>query len=232
MIERYISHFDELFLEAIVDPVKYSEPIKKKFDTISKYFTKNKGLKDTCIKLSALLRKYHIKFIPESTIEPNDILSIFGFNRGGCLLDKHLTIVIYCNENLLKLFNVSKAYSTFERAFFNVLKHELIHRGQYIKISNKRIREKLNYSKNPNKIDRYLNDKQEIMAYAWQIIEYYRLMGLSKEKILTVLKRPRNTFEFENNILSSYIRANDDKVVTDDSLKLLYKYAYLYATEG
>ena len=34
MIERYISHFDELFLEAIVDPIKYSEPIKKKFDTI------------------------------------------------------------------------------------------------------------------------------------------------------------------------------------------------------
>lgn len=77
----------------------------------------------------------------------------------------------------------------------------------------------------------YLNDVHEIMAFAWQLIDYYRLMKLSKEQILKVLQKPYEYLELQNNILSGFIRANRKGVVTDKSLKLLYKYAYEYAKE-
>ena len=227
-MQRYKPFFNLYLDEAIINVQEYFIPIEKKCKEFSKLFTKDKGFEHTCTKLSLLLKKYKIKFVYEDyTMNTGDFLSANGFNFGEVINDKSFTIIMHCNSNINSIFY---NYPSFIKAFFSVLRHELIHRIQYMKIEYKTLQKVID-RKEPFDDNIYLNDAHEIMAFAWQLVDYYRLMRLSKEQILKVLQKPYEYLELQNNILSGFIRANRKGVVTDKSLKLLYKYAYEYAKE-
>lgn len=227
-MQRYQPFFDTYLCEAIIDIDNYFKDIEKKCKEFPKLFGKDKGLEHTCSKLSLLLRKYHINFIPQDFVaNPKDFLTSNGFNKGATFPDKKITIVLYCNENINSIFT---RYNSFKNSFYSVLKHELIHRVQYLKIDYNKLQD-IDNKKNPDNHFIYLNDRHEIMAYAWQIVDYFRFRKATREQILDILREPLNFHEYDNNIISSYIYANRKGVVTDKSLKLLYKYAYEYAKE-
>lgn len=231
-MEIYKSFFEQLLNESIIKPLDYFEPIKEKCKEIINISSKETNLKFLCLKLTFLLRKYRIKFEPfESNGDPRDFLAEYGFIKGGTLSDKYGSIILTCNSNLLKIFDDKEGLKNFYTAFYTILKHELIHRQQYLNIRDKKIRNRISKSKDPNDIYKYMNDKYEIMAYAWQAIEYYRLLGGDTNQILAILKKPSDFHLIQNTVISLFYGAYNQRILTQSSLNLFKKYCYLYAVE-
>lgn len=228
-MKRYKSKFDNYrklsLIEAVVNPNLYLKDVESKLD---KFLVTIKGKKHSpsklCFKLGWVLASNRVRCEYEKNIIPNvDDSYKYGLNSGACAPDRRCTIKLYMNNNIVNIQNSTEFSNEFKKWFLFVLKHELIHRGQFLTIENHKIRAEVMIKDNSS-IERQLQDKQEIMARAWEIIELYKLTsGLDNSKIKNQIKNyPEYT---TNNVLRIYrdLFGKDSK-----ELKLLYKYMYEY----
>jgi hypothetical protein len=232
MLEKYTPFFDQLLQEGALSPVSYFNPIKQ---LCTKFYKKNKDKSNTkkiCDSLTSILSKYKIKFIMNMVIADDpDFYIKLGINGANVMFDKYVTIVIHCNELIEKSFKDEHTFNKFLDAFYIVVKHELIHRQQYLRMQSDELVSQIGHSKKfTTQID-YISDKHEIMAFAWQAVEYFKLRGVSKQNILSVLKEPKKYFRYDNSIFAAYWLAHEKGLITDDTINLFYKYAYYYANE-
>lgn len=227
-MKRYKPKFEDYkkpsLLEAVVNPEKYLFDIEQKLDI---FINKIKGKKSSAsilaFKLGWNLSRQRIKVEYQKDIIPGfDPSSSFGINEAGTIPDKKATIKIYINDNITLIQQDSIFAKEFKKWFLFVLKHELVHRGQFLAIKNSKIRSQVMVKDN-SILKNQLKDKQEIMARAWEIIELYKLLAnMNNSQIKTAIKNYPN---INNETLNAYYYffGKDSK-----EIKLLYKYMYEY----
>lgn len=221
-----------LLQEAIIDPNQYINEIKVKVNSEKfKKILHTDQMIHACRGLTLLLWKNKIKFIYEKTIAiGSDEFIQRGFNKAGTDSDKFNTIYIFVNDNIKKCIVSDEYYSRMIEQLLLLIKHELIHRAQKLHISNEKEKRKIYDISQDADIKKYYGQKYEIMARAWQIIEELKLFGgMNSEEIKTYMKRKTNGSEMhlENKSLSYYIY-NSNFETSSNTIKLLYKYMYLY----
>jgi hypothetical protein len=233
MLEKYSPFFDYLLIESTINPEMYFQPIEKICQNLFEKYNDEDNIVKLCKKISSSLSKYKIKFIPNMTVDSGrDFYIPLGINSGNVMYDKYCTIVIHCNRYIMDSFTQRDIFNNFIKALYIVIKHELLHRKQYLNTESLKLIQKIG---NGKKTDRtgaeYLSDDHEIMAFAWQAIEYFRLSSLSKLQILDILRKPKEYFTVSNSVFTAYWRGYDLGFLSEDVIKKFYKYAYLYANE-
>lgn len=227
-MNRYKPKFEDYkkpsLLEAVVNPEKYLFDIEQKLDKfIYKIKDKNFDASTLAFKLGWILSQNRIRVKYQKNIIPSlDPSSSFGINEAGTIPDKKATIQVYINDNIVNIQQNKSFANEFKKWFLFVLKHELVHRGQFLAINNSKIRAQVMVKDNSMLINQ-LKDKQEIMARAWEIIELYKLLAnMNNSQIKTAIKNYPN---INNETLNAYYYffGKDSK-----EIKLLYKYMYEY----
>ena len=147
---------------------------------------------------------------------PEDIFtSLNTFNK------KTSEIIVYIGPKI-HLLNGSN-FQELINDLLHLIGHELIHREQFLRMDY--IKNIESYAFTDKK--KYLSNKQEIMAYAWQIINSFRLHGALDSDIQKILKTNSNIkFQLGGKVLADY---HDLFTIDDKELKLLYRYMYLYS---
>lgn len=233
MMHRYSSFFEQVLEEAIIQPEKYFNPIERICIDLFKRYEGEDNIVKLCKKLSSSLSNHKIKFIPNISVSSNkDFYIPFGINSANVMYNKYCTIVIHCNMYIMDSFTKQEAFNNFVKALYTVVKHELIHRQQFLNTESSKLIQKIGNGKKIGRSDvEYLSDDHEIMAFAWQAIEYFRISGLSQIKILNILREPKEYFTVSNSVFAAYWRGHDLGFLSDNVIKRFYKYAYLYAQE-
>lgn len=221
--DRYTS--PKPLFEYIVKPEDYLKDIEEKIISLLPKLIKENDLNKICNILIKKFRKNKIIFIASKNINPDkDAYISYGINESKTAPDKYGTIAIELNPLFIQALQLIRARDKLLEHFLVVLKHELIHRGQVLKIKDNKFRLEV-YGKNTPKDQReYLGGKQEIMARAWEITEYMQLTGISKKEILQILKT-QNGGKLFIDTLKVY---HEYFTMQDSELKLLYKYMYWY----
>lgn len=174
------------FFEAVQRPENYVrviiEDLQRRQNTIQQIAKKNNIL-NLALWLSTYLRKYKIIIRVDE-----EIGDYFGFSKEAeTLPDKYNTIRMYINSKALLIAkeDTEHLFDRFLMGFSNILGHEIIHRLQFHNKVNVDLQKYLMSSKTDAE---YWYKKQEMMAYAWTIIEEFRFMKLSDEQILNIIK--------------------------------------------
>lgn len=231
--------------EVSIRTERYGRLLQKEFIRISNLFKYSDF--DTTISLMRFLdlqfEKYLIKFKFDSIV-PDQEEQKCGITKME-ISGKDKVIYIKCNTAFRKNF-LSQNKELFN-TFYDLICHELVHRGQLLlrryKDSiiqmNKRSREELKIKTNDGLSEeektvllykRYLSDINEIMAYANQIVEELRFKGLSDKEIIQLIKG----FKIPGDYSSGAKMYNDYFSVTNKDdykvLKKLFTYIYGYVT--
>ena len=214
------------FFEMVMRPEAYLDNIEERVNRLlSAIKNKKYSAKQLCEKLSNRLFFNKIKFIYDGApITGIDKSIEFGINES--MTHPNKWIQFYINKNIELIQNNSVSFDGFKNWLLVGIKHELVHRGQYLRIKDVDIRNNLN-SKNEKSYKSYLSSPQEIMARAWEIVELYKVFyGYDSKKILNSLKHS-GVERYFSQVLCMYhdFFAKDSK-----ELKLLYKYMYEYLT--
>jgi len=206
------------FNEAVIN----IEPEKKEIQLIfQKVFKENKEktINELIPIISEKLKNYKIDFVYTYSDLP-EYISTSNYN-----IDNDFIYLWLSN----KIFDENKNFDIFIEQCVSFIGHELIHRYENIKINNIDLSKKILQK---SKIDRkkYYGNKQELMSYAWQIINNFRTLGKNNVSIKALLKGNNDVkFKFGGEILLIYHKMF---TLNDDELKLLYKYMYLYLEES
>lgn len=137
--------------------------------------------------------------------------------KSGSMDVKNYIIYIELFEESLNFIN--RSYGTFMNDFLVVLKHEIIHRLQFLNI--KQEKERLKIAHKQSKSDKaYLSSKHEIMAWAWNIIEILRML-YTNEEIANQLRSGNIDSVMYNDYLTLF-----DK--NSKQIRMLNKYMYKY----
>jgi hypothetical protein len=145
-----------------------------------------------------------------------------------------ITIRVFNKISKLQNENKDDDYEDFINQVLSILGHELIHRVQSLRIKYNKIREKVFKGFTPRKEvladwKKYFSNKQELMSYAWQIVNNFRMHGITDnfvKKILTNINSQSNIkYELGGKILEDY---HSIFTIEEEPLKLLYKYMYQY----
>ena len=231
--------------EAAIHTKKYAKLLQNKFLYIAKHIDKSKF--STTISLLRYLdsefETYNILFKFDS-IEPQEEAHLCGITE-MVTEGKNKTIIVFCNNAFKR--NFLKADNTLFQSFYELISHELVHRGQYLlrsykisyKIMQKILKDKSDIENNSSLSDeqketlktrKYLSNRYELMSYANQIVEELRFNGFDNKKIVDVCKSFELPSEYSNGA-SMY----DDFFDKDEKkdlliLKQLFKYMYQYIT--
>ncbi len=143
-------------------------------------------------------------------------------NRGG-FKQQSGYFIIFCNFDITNIQKDKESYKSFCYEFMDLIGHEMIHRIQYINSKEQWI-VKLQNTKDPKK---YLFDPHEIMAYAWQIVQYFKLQNYTNKQIKEILSSTNNE-KLNCRTLKAYHYFFDKD---SDVIKRLYKYMYQYLDE-
>jgi hypothetical protein len=230
-MKRYKRKFEELYdnllslPEAVILPKEYLSNLEKKIRALHMFKFKNINQKSFCMKLNFLFLTNRIQFIPQSFVENdfNEEGVMYGINKAGTLSNKKATIGVFINPLIIKISNNKDFQDQFIKWLILNLKHELIHRGQNLRIKDLKIRSEV-MSQNTKDQKEYLSRKSEIMARAWEIIELFRLKNYSLEEISQLLKTV-NKEKLQNHTLNVY---HSMFTMEDWQLRLLYKYMNEY----
>lgn len=206
--------YQRRYTEAVYSPDEYIKSnITPLIKSLADIVYDSKTKKEIEKKLNKLFKSLYIEFLFVKDLSPIDIVSASTTNN------KTQTITIYLSNNLLQVRETNNM-----KLFFLELKsklsHELIHRIQFIKANQS----KLNNQKRDIDEREYLSDKHEIMAFAFNTIEYFRMSGIIDKSILQYIKQ-------NNPILNTcffYKKYMDNFTMEDKELKLYFKYIYMY----
>jgi len=212
-----------MFREGVLRPEKYLSLLVEKLQKLKKLFLNKKYSNDSiCKSLTNYFKNEKIVFIYDETANSSE-----GLTKGGYNIDTN-EIILKCDSGLN--FILKDVYDIFETDFYEMVGHELIHRLQYLN-STKNTFKKYN-TLDEKQILFYLSDKKEIMSYAWQTIEIFKMLRLNKKVILQIIKNPEakenNYFVIRNDIFFLYRKYFDSNSVI---YKLFVKYIYMYLDE-
>lgn len=239
MKERYKQYFKYqsiLLDEAVIFTDEYLEKIISKFNKIRNQFNYKKSLSIICSRLNIIFLSDKIRFIEQEPAKGNDAHIKFGINGGESLVDKYGSIRISLNKHILNSLNNEAFYNLFIKYLMNILKHELVHRGQALRIKDLNIRAEVlskDYGEliTKNNIRKYLADKQEIMANAWFIIQTFKFHNYDNKKIINLLNT-NHKHDDKKILMSNLLKIYHDYFeMNENPIKLLYKYMYLYLQE-
>lgn len=211
LLERFF------FYEAVINV----EPEKKEIKNITlSVFKKYKGEQINVIipYIEMALSKHKIKF---------DYLraELDVYTSSGRYEPNDDTLHIILSDKTLKKNPTENDYKEFVNDFSLMVGHELIHRFEAIKMNNIELANRL-LKVSILKQKLYYGSKYEIMAYAWQIVNTFRLFGKIDSDIKIMLRSNSDVkFKYGDLMLKKY---HDIFTIQDAELKLLYKYMYLY----
>ncbi|HPJ86589.1 MAG TPA: hypothetical protein PLU55_00585 [Candidatus Pacearchaeota archaeon] len=207
--------------EAVIRPNNYAKMLTNYFDYVCKR-NKNKlekGLPFFLFELNKRFREYNVIFEIENIGSP--------YNQRGIHVMSTSTstgkTIVKCNYKLLESLENKESYNRLLHDFFVLIGHELIHRGQFYYRKYKELLSYAYYNET-----NYFEDKDEIMAYAWCIVEELRFGGynnadilkmVSESKKFTVIKKYSDVFK---NIEEQLYHKN--KKLFNLFLKYLYEY--------
>lgn len=171
--------------------------------------------------LNYFFEEYYIQFSFIGFDEDSDGSGITKMQTGN----KSYTTIVRCNQDFRS--NIKTNSQILVQTFYELITHELTHRGQFLlnelNIFNdkKNIKDKLGWKN-------YLSQKYELMAYANQAIEELRFEGHSNNDILVMIKS-FNFRDSKSTTIKNYMETFDKKVSSDlKILKQLFKYMYEY----
>ncbi len=222
MKERYKRIFDEhLFInnkahhileEAVIIPEKYLNIILGDIKQFEKNIIKSDFLNEKlCAIFTNICEKYKIEFIYKN-VELNN------FIQKGYFDSKSNIIYLICTNMINDIKKSKNDFDSFLATLREIVGHELIHRIQHERDQVKRLKDM-----DSNNIQKYLSDKFEIMAYAFQAIEWFRNEGLNDKDILSLLQSNK-PIKYRNFIIELYHTHFNNHPI----LKIFYKYMYLY----
>lgn len=229
--------------EAVIRTDKYAKLLENELIQSSKSIEKNLTILQLLKKLNNVFEIYLIKFSFNAE-DPKEKEEFCGISRMS-LDGKTKIIVVYCNNNFD--INFYKQDKTLFQTFFELIAHELSHRGQILlrsykaslEIYNRDIKKDSKILSNINLdadekerllMREHLSRSEEIMAYANQILEELRFQGLNSKQIIEKLKSLKidsglsSGMDMYNKYFS--ISNKDDLVV----IKRLFRYIYEYIT--
>ena len=215
-----LSEFPINIKEAVIRVDDYSVLVLKK---LNDFFEENKNKKlkylEIIDSLNEFFKTFNFIFIAKNYQKHDDEDTGINFMETSVKDNNILNIIIQCNPIIKEIF--LNNFSNFKRKFQILIKHELVHRGQFLKILDDRLRLKIAIDEYKSK--EYLAVKKEIMAYSNSIIEELRFGGFDDNQILDIVKYNKKEI---SSILDRYIDLFKD---TDISvLNRLYKYVYEY----
>jgi hypothetical protein len=221
-MERYKRRF---FDEAVINVDKYSKLLQDIFYKKIKHDVKNKEFNRIVLQwyFNKIFTPFCITFkiIKDEQIKKGYEYR-YGLIQAETLMDKCSTIILFCNLNILDFNKSDTIFEEFSRIFIKAISHELIHRIQVIEISDLKIKRAL--ANNKKEDFEYYSTKQELMAYAWEILEELRFSGLTDNEIEKKFKTLNFTV-MHSNILNKYLKLYDNHPKV---LQQLYKYIYMY----
>jgi len=219
-------HPSTLF-EAVIRVDDYVKLLKSKIDAFYKV-NKNKYTNSDDI-LKALNKEFStFDFIFEKDnfkIDEDPEHSGINDTDTGSKKDSDVIDVLFsCNKYISNILVDVKSFEKFKEHFIQLSEHELIHRGQLLRIKTKELRAKVANRKDTveNQFN-YYKHIHEIMAYSKVIIEELRFGGFTDKEILGII---RNGEDRLSDIFDNYLKLyKKDKVIV---LNRLYKYMYEY----
>ena len=211
-----------LMTEDVIKVDAYEELLANVFNRV-KPLVKGKHLStlELCWELNEEFRHFKIYFLGVGVTDKQ--YSKIGLEKASAEDDEFNTIRVLINENCEKYFNVfSDNYIDRILTFIN---HELIHREQAVRMKSREI-----ITKNFDKTNKYkttaeyISDPQEMMAFAYTIVEDVRMRGWSDSEIISGLK----SFNLESPVWYEY-----SKNFTKDSdvMKTVVKNIYSYVKD-
>lgn len=227
------------FIEAVFNIKKELENIKTIFiEAKNDFFKQVKDLNDASYFFNNLFINWRIifQFINDNNKEYTILAGFYS---------PDLLINIKCSSKILEVIDLKDTteYYNFVLECVSRISHELTHRHQAIKLETKKddlflkIRDKEKQTKNrygelrteKERRKNYLSIRQEMMSFAWKIIDHYRSCGLNDNQIESLLKKDSYLrLELGGEILKGYFNYFDDENNKRDQevLKTLFKYMY------
>lgn len=205
----------EYLMESIIKPELYIENLLNILDDNKNILKKYTHPEDLVKALSNLYKNHKIEF------------KVYNMNLDSFIyLGSHTIDTIYLNCTP-KIIYAYKDYTNFKIQFEKFLKHEIIHREQFNRINNEDIIKKILNQDKSSQI-KYFSQKYEIMSYAWQIVYDFRIAGKDDK----IIKKLVSKQSFVANRFSIPLQRYKKLFKKDsDTLKLLYKYIYMYLDE-
>jgi len=232
-MERYKRKYDEnifmgetmSMLEMVLHPDNYVNLIK---DKIISFYNKNifTDINDLIVSLNSYLIDEKIQFkLSDKKLSKYDS----GLQSARYYPKANVIVILYTDDilNAFKMRGQTNDYSDFKwflEDFEEFLGHETIHRMQSFKDKVNNIKA----TSTENEKEHYSQTK-EIMSYAWQIVQTFKMYGKDEDYIKFILssKRDEPNVKVINFIpvFKKYYNLFDKD---SNVMKLLYKYIYLY----
>lgn len=229
--------------ESVIRTERYARLLENEFIKSYKLVEHNLTIIQLLKKLNMIFENYLIRFSfnAEDPEEKEEFCGISNMGTDG----KTKTIIVFCNNN----FDISfyKQDKELFQTFFELISHELVHRGQFLlrtyeisfEIYNKNLKKLNNINSEPNLTAKerkrllmreYLSKPEEIMAYANQILEELRFRGFNNKQIIEKLK----SLKIDSNLSAGIKMYNDYfSIANKDDLMIirrLFRYIYEYIT--
>lgn len=211
--EEGIGICGENMFEAVIKPELYIENLLELIDDNKSILKKFTHPEDICTALSALYKSHKIFFKVSENKLSDSIVHDAGHTKEN--------IFIFCNPNIVDAY---ENYKEFKIQFERLLKHEIIHRQQFLRVNNEEVIQKIIKKSRQDQIN-YFKSKQEIMAYAWQIVYDFRITGKPDEVIKELINKESFFATKNSKILEIYKNLFKEG---SEEIKLLYKYIYMY----
>jgi len=206
-----------LFNEAVIKVDAYDKILYSLFDKCKPHI-QNKNLPVDQI-ITILNKEFSfLKIVFQAEKINNSDDAHLGFNGGGTEDDEYNTIYVFLNSNCESNFN--QYNNKYIATTIKIIHHELIHRNQAIRMKSREIISK-EFNYDPDNYREYLQQKIEIMPFAFMVVEESRAHGWNDDKILQNLK----TFSNPSALFNGYLKYFDEDSKT---VKLLVKYMYMY----
>lgn len=213
-ILKYKSLFLPKIYEAVIRTNKYEKILN---GILNKVFNDIPISNNVVEYLNDKFKPYYITF-EIKTVSNTDIIK-FGIIKGKTINNKVQEIFIYCTNYINEIFKNKFLYSQFQEICLQVLRHELVHRGQFINEAKQLMPDRSILDKEEIK---YYSSKYEIMAFANMIVEEYRLNGIQDNMILKKI----NTRDVDDNEFISFYQKHFKTQPL--IINRLYKYIYEY----
>jgi hypothetical protein len=227
------------FIEAVVNIKKELENIKSIFiEAKDDFFRQVKDLNDAKLFFNNLFFNWKIEFYFANSNDDN-YTTLGGFNSPTLIIN------VFCSSKILEIVNSKDTveYYNFVLECIGRISHELTHRHQaielkikkddiFLKIQNKAKQTVNRYKEPRTEIERrknYFSIKQEMMSFAWKIIDHFRSCGLADNQIESLLKKDSYLrLELGGPILKGYFYYfNDENNKKDrEVIQTLFKYMY------
>lgn len=209
------SHNGLILYEAVVDvSVELGNLADLLYDNQNLLIHENNSIDIIIDLLNNIFQNHKVKFLYNYRLPIDNFTSLNTFNK------KTFEIIVHISDKIAELDGNN--FQNFVDDIIHLVGHELIHRKQFLKMNY--TNQTNSYTFNNKK--KYLSNKQEIMAYAWQIINSFRLHGALDTDIKKILKTNSNIkFQLGEKPLQDY---HDCFTFNDNELKRLYKYMYEY----